>query len=168
MKKIAPPLLAFMFVVIIWWAYVHFTHVADYLLPSPQAVLQALIVNRAELLESLGWTALAAGAGFLGGAVLGISIGVLLSTSAVLRRAIYPYTIFFQTVPIIAIAPMLLFWIGAGISSVIVCAIVVCVFPVIPNTLVGMRSTEVEPTRRGKLSNMALTSKLGKEGPATT
>ena len=142
MKKIAPPLLAFMFVVIIWWAYVHFTHVADYLLPSPQAVLQALIVNRAELLESLGWTALAAGAGFLGGAVLGISIGVLLSTSAVLRRAIYPYTIFFQTVPIIAIAPMLLFWIGAGISSVIVCAIVVCVFPVIANTLVGMRSTD--------------------------
>jgi NitT/TauT family transport system permease protein len=141
-KRIIPPLLAFVIVVLAWWAYVYFGHIAIYLLPPPQAVLRSLIVDREDLLLSLEWTALAAGAGFLGGAALGISIGVLLSMSAVLRRAIYPYTIFFQTVPIIAIAPMLLFWIGVGISSVIVCAIVVCVFPVIANTLAGMRSTD--------------------------
>jgi len=142
MSRVIPPLIAFVIVVLGWWAYVYFGHVAIYLLPPPQAVLRSLIVDRADLLESLGWTALAAGTGFLGGTILGISIGVLLSTSAVLRRAIYPYTIFFQTVPIIAIAPMLLFWIGVGVSSVIVCAIVVCVFPVIANTLAGMRSTD--------------------------
>ena len=142
MKFVTPPMLAFLLVILAWWAYVHFGHIGDYLLPPPQAVLQSLIVDRADLLESLGWTALSASLGFLGGAILGVSIGVLLSASTLLRRAIYPYTIFFQTVPIIAIAPMLLFWIGVGISSVVVCAIVVCVFPVIANTLAGMRSTD--------------------------
>jgi NitT/TauT family transport system permease protein len=58
------------------------------------------------------------------------------------RRAVYPYTLFFQTVPIIAIAPLLVLWFGAGLSSVAVSAFIVSVFPVIANTLSGLLSTD--------------------------
>ena len=66
----------------------------------------------------------------------------MLSSSSLLRRAIYPYTVFFQTVPIVAIAPLLLFWLQSGLLPVAICAFIVSVFPVIANTLAGLLSTD--------------------------
>jgi NitT/TauT family transport system permease protein len=128
--------------VLVWSAYVRLAHVPAYILPTPAAVLRSLVVDRDLLVPSLAWTTLGALAGFMASAVVGIIIAVLLSASAVLRRAFYPYTVFFQTVPIIAIAPMLLFWLGWGLLPVAVCAFIVSVFPVIANTLAGLLSTD--------------------------
>jgi NitT/TauT family transport system permease protein len=58
------------------------------------------------------------------------------------RRAFSPYTVFFQTVPIIAIAPMLSIWLSPGLPAVAACAFIVSVFPVIANTLAGLTSTD--------------------------
>lgn len=131
-----------MAVVVVWDAYVTITHTPPYLLPRPWAVLRSLVVNRDRLLPSLGWTALAALSGFAASTLTGILIAVLLSASNFLRRAFYPYTVFFQTVPIIAIAPMLIIWVGFGIKPVVVCAFIVSIFPVIANTLIGLLSTD--------------------------
>lgn len=128
--------------VIAWEAYVQVMHTPVYLLPRPSAVLRSLVVDREDLMSSLGWTALAALIGFAASAILGVSIAIILSTSALLRRAFYPYTLFFQTVPIVAIAPMLLFWLRSGLEPVAVCAFIVSVFPVIANTLDGLLSTD--------------------------
>ena len=75
-------------------------------------------------------------------ALIGIAIAVLLSSSRGVQRAFYPYAIFFQTVPLIAIAPLLVIWFGYGIQTVIASAFVASVFPVIANTLSGILSTD--------------------------
>jgi NitT/TauT family transport system permease protein len=141
-SPIVPPIVAFVVAVIGWQLLILIAHVPRYLLPRPIDVLRSIVVEHGPLLESLGRTALAAILGFAASAVIGILIALLLSCSAVLRRAIYPYTLFFQTVPIIAVAPMLIFLFQPGITPVAICSFVVSVFPVITNTLVGLRSTD--------------------------
>lgn len=142
LTRTLPPLVVFILVTVAWETYIRLFHPPTYLLPQPSAVFQSIVRDYAALIESLGWTALAAVIGFVGSGLVGVLIAVVLSTSAVLRRAIYPYTVFFQTVPIVAIAPMLIFWFPPGLEPVAVCAFIVSVFPVIANTMAGLLSTD--------------------------
>src|SRR3989442_14332861 len=84
--------------------------VKSYLLPAPSAVLTAMIESRQELMAAMWQTSSAALLGFALSTLAGISIAVLLSSSPIIQRAFYPYAVFFQTVPIIAIAPLLVIW----------------------------------------------------------
>jgi NitT/TauT family transport system permease protein len=113
-----------------------------FMLPRPGAVMRVMVDHRAELAASLWTTAEAALIGFFAGAILGAAVAMILSASPVARRAFYPYTVFFQTVPIIAIAPLLVIWCGPGILAVALSAFIVSVFPVIANTLSGLLSTD--------------------------
>ena len=113
-----------------------------FLLPTPIAVLRVMVERRTDLFASLLTTAEAALIGFFASAVAGMLIAMILSASSLVRRAIYPYTVFFQTVPIVAIAPLLVIWCGPGISAVALSAFIVSVFPVIANTLDGLLSTD--------------------------
>ena len=139
---ILPPVAVFVVAMVAWEILMRITNVPAYLLPRPSAVLRSIAVDHSALLASLGWTALAAVAGFAASALVGVLIALVLSASPLLRRALYPYTLFFQTVPIVAIAPMLIFWLPPGLAPVAVCAFIVSVFPVIANTLAGLLSTD--------------------------
>src|SRR6185312_12405741 len=98
-SRILPPVLVLAGVLVIWDLYVRVTHTPDFLLPMPTAVIRSLFTDR-RLLSSLGWTALAALSGFVASGVFGVLIAIALSASPILRRAFFPYTLFFQTVPI--------------------------------------------------------------------
>src|SRR5262249_10503561 len=95
---------------------------------------------------SLWITARVALIGFAASVIVGVTLAVLFSSARLIERAFYPYTIFFQTVPIVAIAPLLIMWYDAGDTSVTICAFVVSVFPVIANALTGLLS--VDPALR--------------------
>src|SRR5690242_21951829 len=75
-------------------------------------------------------------------AAIGVLVAVALASSRTLERALYPYTLFLQTVPIVAIAPLLVLWFGPGLRAVAVSAFIVSVFPVIANTLSGLRGVD--------------------------
>jgi NitT/TauT family transport system permease protein len=111
-------------------------------LPLPSGIARTLLRERAELAAALWTTAQGALLGFLASGVIGSLTAIILSTSIWVRRAIYPYTLFFQTVPVIAIAPMLEIWSGAGLRAVVIVAFIVSVFPVIAATLGGLLSTD--------------------------
>lgn len=112
------------------------------LFPLPSAVLRECWVARAELVARTLMTGLAAFVGFAMSMVVGISAAVLLAALPWVRRAFYPYLVFFQTVPIVALAPILVVLLGAGLKPVAASAFIVSVFPVIANTLQGLLSTE--------------------------
>src|SRR5579863_7589937 len=116
--------------------------VPSYLVPAPSAVLRALIDSRDELAAAMAKTSAAAVIGFVLSTLTGVAIAVLLSSSRAIQRSFYPYAVFFQTVPIIAIAPLLVIWFGYGTRTVVASAFVVSIFPVIANTLSGILSTE--------------------------
>jgi NitT/TauT family transport system permease protein len=113
-----------------------------FLLPRPGAVMRVMVDRRVELAASLWTTAESALIGFFASAVSGAALAMILSAWPMARRAIYPYTVFFQTVPIVAIAPLLVIWCGPGIAAVALSAFIVSVFPVIANTLAGLTSTD--------------------------
>src|SRR5205085_75524 len=102
-----PPLIPFVLVTAILELIVREGWIKSYLMPAPSAIFQAFIDNSGELLAALIKTSAGALAGFTLSAIGGIAIAVALSSSPSIQRAFYPYAVFFQTVPIIAIAPLL-------------------------------------------------------------
>jgi NitT/TauT family transport system permease protein len=116
--------------------------VKGYLVPAPSSIFLAIVNNWSELAAALGKTSAAALLGFAMSTSAGIAIAVFLSSSRAIQRAFYPYAVFFQTVPIIAIAPLLVIWFGYGMRTVVASAFIVSIFPVIANTLTGLLSTD--------------------------
>jgi NitT/TauT family transport system permease protein len=137
-----PPLIPFVAVTAAIEFLVRQGLVRSYLVPAPSAVFRDIIEDRRELFHALMTTSEAALIGFVLSTLAGIGIAVLLSSSRAVQRAFYPYAVFFQTVPIIAIAPLLVIWLGYGLETVIASAFVVSIFPVIANTLTGILSTD--------------------------
>ena len=139
--RLLPPVLVFVVVMILAEAVIRGLGVKPYVVPRPSAVLGALWEKR-DLLDALWTTTQGALLGFAASAVFGTLAAIGLASSSWARRAFYPYTLFFQTVPLVAVAPLLIFWFDPGLTSVAVCAFIVSVFPVIANALTGLRSTD--------------------------
>ena len=137
-----PPVAVLIVAVTVLELYVRWANTPIYLVPRPSQVLGTLSRESRYLLAALWRTTEAALLGFGASAVVGIAMAIVLASSVWVRRAFAPYTVFFQTVPIIAIAPMLSIWLAPGLSAVAACAFIVSVFPVVANTLAGLVSTD--------------------------
>ena len=135
-----PPTLTFLFLTGGVEFILTLTQTPEYLFPKPSSVCGALFEFRVELGQSLLQTGSAALAGLLLSALIGALSAILMSAHPVLRQALYPYAVFFQTVPIVAIAPMLIIWFGYGQRSIIAASMIVSIFPIVANTLTGLLS----------------------------
>jgi NitT/TauT family transport system permease protein len=140
-RAILPPLVPAALVLGVLEALVRTEVLPSFLVPAPSSVAKALVTGAAELYPALWRTASASLLGFAISALLGTALAVLLSSSRAVERAIYPYAIFSQTVPVVAIAPLLVIWFGWD-QTALASAVIVSIFPVIANTLAGLRSTE--------------------------
>jgi NitT/TauT family transport system permease protein len=126
----------------IWQAAVLLLHIPKYILPGPLLVAEAVQVRFPELMHSLLLTTEAAAIGLLSSIVVGVAIALVFAQWSWLRQLLYPYTILLQTVPIVAIAPLVIMWVGTGIYSVAIIAFVICLAPIIANTTQGLISVE--------------------------
>jgi NitT/TauT family transport system permease protein len=135
-----PPLLTAIGILSAWELLVLWIEPRQFVFCAPSAIWREGTARAGELAGATWKTTEAVLWGFGLSTVLGIAVGVVLSASRLLERAFYPFTVVLQTVPLVAIAPMLVMWLGAGVRSVSVCAFVVSLFPVITNTLTGIRS----------------------------
>lgn len=114
----------------------------SYILPPPSEVLKALFIDSNDLWVGFKSTVVSSLTGWALSAIVGILVSMLMSLSGFLKRALLPYAVFFQTVPIIALAPVLVIWFGFGQPTVIASSFIVSVFPVIASTLAGLRSVD--------------------------
>jgi NitT/TauT family transport system permease protein len=142
LRVAGPPALAFVILNLLWELGVRVLAVPAYLLPPPSAVAAATFHHRGVLARATLTTSEAAFYGFALSAVLGVLVGVAIASARWIQRALYPFTVFLQTVPLVAIAPLLVVWFGFGIRPVAVAAFIVSVFPVIVNTVTGLRSVD--------------------------
>lgn len=126
----------------VWQVAVSILHVPPYMLPGPLAVGAAVVSRFPTLVQSLALTAEAAALGLAGSIVVGVSIALVFAQWRWLRRLLFPYTILLQTVPIVAIAPLILMWAGPGVKSVALVAFIICLAPIIANTTQGLISVE--------------------------
>jgi NitT/TauT family transport system permease protein len=112
------------------------------LLPSPWEIITISIQRMDDLLSATLITAQAALAGFALALAIGTTLGLLFSVSKIARRGVYPYMIFLQTVPIVAIAPLIIIWFGGGMASIVVIVTVISIFPIVTNVTTGLRSVD--------------------------
>lgn len=111
-------------------------------LPSPSAIARALMFNWDVIYENTVPTLLEAVLGLLVATALGLLLAVLLDFSSWSRRAIYPLLIISQTIPIVALAPLLLIWFGFDIGPKVIVVTLYCFFPVAVATADGLASAD--------------------------
>ena len=111
-----------------------------YLVPSPTAVMHAVGENAGILLGATLTTLKEATIGYLLAIFGGITLAAVLSQSRILERSIYPYAVLLQTVPVVAVAPLIVLWFGYNDFSVIIISLIMSLFPIVNNTLLGLRS----------------------------
>jgi NitT/TauT family transport system permease protein len=125
-----------------WQLALWIFHVPHFMLPSPLAVARALIGRFPSLLASLSITAEEAAGGLLASIAVGVLVALIFAQSRWMRRMLYPYTILLQTVPIVAIAPLILMWVGAGTAAVTLITFIISLAPIIANTTQGLISVD--------------------------
>ncbi len=135
-------ILAFVFLCFIAEILVSSGLIPANLVPPPSYVMQALFENSSEFTKAFCETASAACAGYLISIFLGVSIALVFSMFNCLKKALLPLALFFQTVPIIAIAPLLVIYFGFGPVTVVVSALIVSIFPILAGTLIGLEAVE--------------------------
>ncbi|MDP7033925.1 MAG: ABC transporter permease subunit [Planctomycetota bacterium] len=140
--SICPPVAVLCLVLIGWHLAVEVLDIRRFLLPPPGAVLTEAWERADELSAATGLTALAALLGFSISLVLGSLVALVFSQSPLIRRSFYPMAIFLQTVPIIAIAPLIIIWVGEGFVSVVIVTVIISLFPIITNTTTGLTTLD--------------------------
>jgi NitT/TauT family transport system permease protein len=126
-----------------WELVVRLSNVPAIIIPAPSAVFVSLVesLQSPRFLRNLWITLFETIAGFIFGAVPGLVLGGLIGQFRLLERTLYPYVVAFQTVPKVAVAPIIVIWFGYGVASKVVITATIVFFPVLANTIVGLRAT---------------------------
>ncbi len=125
-----------------WHFVTRYSGIPNFILPSPFSVWTRLIraVNDGSLPYHTGITLIEIVLGLLVGVLFATIVGYVLAKSRSLEKVLSPYLVASQAIPVVAIAPLLVIWLGDGIlSKVVICALIVF-FPVLVNTIVGVRA----------------------------
>lgn len=135
--------MVFLAVLLLWTAYVRVMRLSPLILPTPYAVWESLVENTLNgLLPLHAWTTLTEIIlGFLLGSLLGIGLGVMTAQSDLMRAVLGPYILASQAMPKLALAPIMVVWLGFGIAPKVVITALVCFFPLLENTIIGLTST---------------------------
>ncbi|ULL14595.1 ABC transporter permease [Paenibacillus sp. H1-7] len=141
-KQILPPLVAFFVFVGGWELVVKLLAIPPYILPKPSDIYKAAVENASGLWVSVVTTIAEAVVGFILSIILGVSGAVLLASSKLIEKSVYPYAIILQTIPIVAVAPIIVIWFGAGMNAIVIIAFLIGFFPMLSNTLIGLNSTD--------------------------
>lgn len=134
------PLLVTTVLLGMWQAWTVIQQVPTYLVPSPWAIAQTLVDDWALLIGSLWVTVKITVLSFLAATVIGALIAFAFVQSRWIEAAFFPYAVLLQVTPIVAIAPLIIIWVKDPTLSLVVCATLVALFPIISNTTVGLRS----------------------------
>ena len=137
------PLVLVVFV-LAWEGVVWAWRIPEFLLPAPSAIGRALVAGLTSrlYLDHFGVTLYESLLGFLIAAAAGIACGTLIAQFRVVEQTLYPYLVALQTLPKIAIAPLLIVWLGFGITSKVVIAALVAFFPILVNVIVGLKTVD--------------------------
>jgi len=140
--RIAAPALVALVALAMWQGLVVAYDIPPYLVPSPLAVLRTLVTDRLLLLDSLGVTLGIALTALAISIVLGVFVALVFVQSRWIEMSLFPYAILLQVTPIVAIAPLIIIWVKDTRIALVVCAVVVAIFPIISNTTLGLRSVD--------------------------
>jgi NitT/TauT family transport system permease protein len=141
-QKVIYPILVGLFLIIIWQGLVTGLNLPPYLVPSPLLMMKTLFTDWAALGLALWVTVKITLFAFAVATVLGVLISFVFVQSKSIEAAFFPYAVLLQVTPIVAIAPLIIIWVKDPTLSMVICASLVALFPIISNTTLGLRSVE--------------------------
>jgi ABC-type nitrate/sulfonate/bicarbonate transport system permease component len=149
-RSLLPPLLALGLILVVWELYAQVVlgrlPGGERVLPAPSSIVAAFFTNsNAPLLLPHTWyTLVETMIGFALALVVGLGLAVVIDLSPVMRRAVYPLLVVSQTIPLLALAPLLVLWFGFGLLPKVLIVALVCFFPIVVSAVDGLRSTDPE------------------------
>jgi NitT/TauT family transport system permease protein len=142
--RVALPVAALAAAIAAWWlAKIAFGFEA-FVLPSPLQVAQSMWTERSFLPHETWVTLLETVEGFVLAIIVGIPVAVAIAYSTTLERSIYPLLVGLNAVPKLALAPILVLWMGFGTGPKVLMVLLICVFPIVLSTATGIKSTPRE------------------------
>lgn len=136
------PALTMIVVVGVWAALVKMFSIPDYLLPAPQAVAARIIKEGPILWKHGGYTLVSVLVGFIASVAVAVPLAFAIVLSRSIERVTMPMLVMSQTIPKVAIAPILIVWLGFGILPKIAIVFLISFFPIVVSTVVGLKSVE--------------------------
>ncbi len=143
-ESVLPPLLFALFVLVVWQGYVTLADVKESTLPKPTEIAAAIWDNRVLLIDNAWVTIQEILIGYSLAILIGVGIGSLIRASRRIEKAVYPWLVVSQMVPIPAIAPILVIWTGFDLRPKVIVIALVSFFPIAVNTIDGLRAAEPE------------------------
>ena len=136
------PLLTFVILLSLWEFLVILNKIPLYILPAPSDIISSLVVNYKDLFSSAFVTLRITIIAFIIASFLAIFLAILFSQSKIIELSLYPIAVIFQVTPVVAIAPLILIWVGFDNAeyAILILAIIVAFFPVLANANLGIKS----------------------------
>jgi NitT/TauT family transport system permease protein len=144
-ERVLPPALLLLALAVAWEVLVVVRNISPIILPKPSAIALRLLEDPKYYFIDNGLiTFYEAMVGFFLGAVVAILLAAVLARSRLMERSVFPLVVLVKATPIVVIAPLLIIWMGYGPGPKVVMAALLCFFPILVNTIIGLRS--VNPT----------------------
>ncbi|HNY48889.1 MAG TPA: ABC transporter permease, partial [Casimicrobium sp.] len=140
MKRVLPPAIVAMVLLGLWQWWVTAFEIPVFLVPSPVRIAQTLVADWALLSGALMVTLKVTFLSLVCSVVLGVAVAFSFVQSRWIETAFFPYAVLLQVTPIVAIAPLIIIWVQSPTLSLVICATIVAIFPIIANTTLGLRS----------------------------
>ena len=140
--RIVAPVLMGLFMLVLWEGLVRAMAVPPYILPGPILVAKTLVSDWGTLWPALVVTLTITLEALLAAVAVGVLLALLFSLSRWIELSLFPYAIILQVTPIVAIAPLIIAWVDDVNVSLLICAWLVAFFPILSNTVLGLRSVD--------------------------
>ncbi|HPT56400.1 MAG TPA: ABC transporter permease, partial [Casimicrobium sp.] len=140
MKRFLPPTIVAIVLLGLWQWWVTAFEIPVFLVPSPVRIAQTLVADWALLSGALMVTLKVTFLSLVCSVVLGVAVAFAFVQSRWIETAFFPYAVLLQVTPIVAIAPLIIIWVQSPTLSLVICATIVAIFPIIANTTLGLRS----------------------------
>lgn len=137
---LVPPVVSFVLIVGLWEMAVGYYETPAYILPAPSRIWSSMVKDEGSILGHAGITFFEAVTGFTIGSALGAVLGALFAYSRTLARGLLPYVIAANTIPVVAIAPIIIIWFGHGLPSKVAVTAFLSFFPLALNMMKGLQS----------------------------
>lgn len=140
--RIASPAAAGFAILAIWEVFCRVYQIPEYLFPAPTAIAATFVSDVPTLLRALWMTMRVALIAFALAVILGTLIAFVFVQSKTIERAFLPYAVVLQVTPIVAIAPLIIILVKDTQIALVLCATIIAIFPIIANTILGLRSVD--------------------------
>jgi NitT/TauT family transport system permease protein len=137
---------------VVWEGLVYFLRVRPFIVPAPSAILREFISAPKYLLSNALYTLTSTVIGFGMAVILGVALAIGIVHSVVLERTLHTYLVILNSVPKVALAPLFVLWLGVGIAPKIAVAVMIAIFSIVIDTVLGLRSIDPDILNLAKAS----------------